>query len=200
MQKSLSLLLILVLLVSLLFGGVCSALAAGNEVILTLCVQDKEGNTELAGSYTADMLAALTKKVDGAAYVYYKKGAPNAVVATEYVLLDDLLADAAIDFGPAQKLAFECADGPYDKGDFSYEALSQRGVDLDGIAVPAAIALTWGEGILNETTVPGIAARAENTGRLRFVCGLNDEEVEKTDASGSRLPIDIVSITIVSMK
>lgn len=121
-------------------------------------------------------------------------------VATEYVLLDNLLADAAADFGPEQKLAIECADGPYDKGDFSYETLSQRGVDSDGAAVPTAIALTWGVGNLDETTIPGIAARAENTGRIRFVCGMTAEEAEEMNASGSRLPIDIVSITILPMK
>ena len=61
MKKSLHLLLILVLLVSMLPGWDCFALAAGNDVVLTLCVQDKEGDTELIKSYTADMLAALTK-------------------------------------------------------------------------------------------------------------------------------------------
>ena len=200
MKKSLHLILILALFASLFLGCGCSAYADENEVILTLYVQDKEGDTELAKSYTADMLATLTKKGDGAAYVYYKEGATNAVVATEYVLLDDLLADAAVDFGPTQKLAFECADGLYDKGDFSYETLSQRGMDSNGVAVPAAIALTWAEDNLDETTISGIAAKAENTGHLRFVCGMTAEEAEKMTASGSRLPTDIISITILPMK
>lgn len=84
--------------------------------------------------------------------------------------------NAALDFGPAQRLAFECANGHYDKGDFSYETLSQRGVDQSGNAVPTAIALTWGVGSLDENTVPDIAAKAENTGNLRFVRGMTAEE------------------------
>ena len=118
--------------------------------MLALYVQNEGKDAELVKRYTADELAALAERTDGAAYVFYKEGVANAVVATEYVTLDD----AALDFGPAQRLAFECAKGPYDKGDFGYETLSQRGVDQSGDAVPTAIALTWGTGGLDENTVP----------------------------------------------
>ena len=199
MKRSLHLILILALFASLFLGCGCLACADENGVILTLYVRNEEGNTELVKSYTADMLANLIKKDDSAAYVYYKEGATNAVVATEYVPFDDLLADAAVDFGPMQKLAFECVDGLYEKGDFSYETLSQRGMDSNGVAVPTAIALTWAEDNLDETTISGIATKAENTGCLRFVCGMTAEEAEKMTASGSRMPIDIISITILPM-
>ena len=88
--------------------------------------------------------------------------------------------------------------GPYDKGDFSYEPLSRRGVDLNGNAVPTAIALTWGTGSLDENTIPDIAARAENTGNLRFVCGMTAGEAEEMTAPGDRMPLGVVGITIVT--
>lgn len=198
MKKTQSLFLALALLVLLLTGLNLHALADGSDAVLSLYVQNERTDAVLVKSYTADDLAALAEKGDGAAYVFYRKGVANAVVATEYVKFGDLLGDAVLDFGPAQWLAFECADGPYDKGDFSYETLSQRGVDLNGDAVPTAIALTWGVGSLDETTVPDIAAKAENTGNLRFICGMTAEEVERTTVSGDRLPTGVVSITIVT--
>lgn len=198
MKKSLSLLLVLAMLVSLLAGLGVPTLAAESDAALTLYVQNEGEAAVPVKSYTADELAALAEKSDGAAYVYYKKDAANAVVATEYVTLSALLADAALDFGPAQKLAFECADGPYAKGDFSYETMAQRGEDAEGNAVPTAIALTWGVGSLEEATVADIAAKAENTGSLRFVSGMTAEEAEGKTAAGNRMPSDVLGITIVT--
>lgn len=198
MKKSLSLLLALALLVSLLAGLGLHALADGIDAVLALYVQNEGKDAELVKRYTADELAALAERTDGAAYVFYKEGVANAVVATEYVTLNALLGDAALDFGPAQRLAFECAKGPYDKGDFSYETLSQRGVDQSEDAVPTAIALTWGTGGLDENTVSDIAAKAENTGNLRFVCGMTAGEAEEMTAPGDRMPLGVVGITIVT--
>ena len=198
MKKFISLLLALALLVSLLAGLGLYALSEGGDAVLSLSVQNEGKDVELVKRYTADDLAALAERTDGAAYIFYKAGVANAVVATEYVKLDALLDDAVLDFGPAQWLAFECANGPYDKGDFSYEALSQRGVDLDGVAVPTAIALTWGTGSLDENTVSDITAKAENTGNLRFVCGMTAGEAEGMTAPGDRMPLGVVGITIVT--
>ncbi len=198
MKKSLSLLLSLALL-ALLFAVLgLHALAEGSNAVLALYVQNEGKDAELVRRYTANELAALAERTDGAAYVFYNGGSANAVVATEYVTLDALLGDAALDFGPAQRLAFECAKGPYDKGDFSNKTLSQRGVDQSGDAVPAATALTWGVGSLDEITISDIAAKAENTGNLRFVCGMTAEEAEEKSAPGDRMPLDIVGITIVT--
>ena len=198
MKKSLSLLLALALLILLHTGLGLHALADGTDAVLALYVQNERKDAELVRRYTADELAALAERSDGAAYVFYKEGVANAVVATEYVTLNALLDDAALDFGPAQRLAFECAKGPYDKGDFSYETLSRRGVDQSGDAVPTAIALTWGTGGLDENTVSDIAAKAENTGNLRFVCGMTAEEAQEMTAPGDRLPLGVVGITIVT--
>ena len=207
MKKSLSLLLVLALLVSLVAGLGVPTLAAEGEIlpgavseatVLTVNVQTEGQEAVPVKSYNISELAALAEINEaGAAYVYYKTDAANAVVATQYVTLDALLADAALDFGPAQKLAFECADGPYAKGDFSYETLSARGVDAEGNAVPTALAMTWTAGNLDETTVADLAAKSEFTGSLRFVCGMTEEEAEGKTAAGNRMPSDVIAITVV---
>ena len=208
MKKSLSLLLVLAMLVSLFAGLSVSAFAEDDEptldavstaTVLTLYVQTEGEEAVPVKRYNISELSALAEFNDaGAAYVYYKKDAANAVVATQYVTLDALLADAALDFGPAQKLAFECADGPYAKGDFSYETLSARGVDAEGAAVPTALALTYAAGNLDETTIADLAAKSEFTGSFRFVSGMTAEEAEARTAAGNRLPSDVIGITIVT--
>ena len=102
MRKNLSLLLALSLLVSMFAGLGLHALAEGSGAVLALYVQNEGKDAELVRRYTAGELAALAERTDGAAYVFYKEGVANAVVATEYVTLDALLNDAALDFGPAQ--------------------------------------------------------------------------------------------------
>ena len=111
MKKTLSLLLVLALLMSL-FTGMALNAGAAEDAALSVYTQTGEGEAALAKSYTADELAALAEKSEGAAYVYYKKDAPNAVVATEYVTLSALLADAGVDFAEGDSLSFLCDDGP----------------------------------------------------------------------------------------
>lgn len=207
MKKSLSLLLVLAMLVSLFAGLGVPALADDSEpiagavseaAVLTINLQAEGDAAVPIKSYNISELSALAEiNDDGAAYVYYKKDAANAVVATQYVTLDAILKDAEIEFGAGDKLAFECADGPYSKGDFSYETLSQRGVDAEGAAVPTALALTWTAGSLDETTVAELAAKSEFTGSLRFVCGMTAEEAEAKTAAGNRMPSDVIAITVV---
>jgi len=198
MKKSLSLLLVLAMIVSLFAGLGVPALAADEEAALSVYTQSGEAEPALAKSYTADDLAALAETADGAAYVYYKGDAANAVVATEYVTLSALLADAGVTFAEGDRLAFECTDGPYTKGDFSYETMAARGVDPDGNAVPTAIALTWETGNLDEGSVAEIAAAAQNTGNLRFVSGMTAEEAEAKSAAGNRMPSNVVAVTVVT--
>ncbi len=158
-----------------------------------------DGTPVLAKTYSADELAALAEtKEDGYGYVYYKGDAANAVAATEYVALDALLTDAGVTFAEGDKLAFVCSDGPYSKGDFSYETMSARGVDGEGNPVPTAVAISWNNGSLADGTVADIAATAKNTGSLRFVSGMTAEEKENQAAAGNRMPTGIVSITVVS--
>ena len=86
MKKSLSLLLVLTMLVSLFAGLSMHALAA-DDAALTVYLQAGENGAVPIKSYTAENLSALAEKSDGNAYVYYKGDAANAVVATEYVTL-----------------------------------------------------------------------------------------------------------------
>ena len=222
MKKKLSLLLILALVVSLFSCLSVSALAddpmppaapmadgpapdapaadapEAPVAALELYTQTGEGEAELVKAYSADDLAALSEtKEDGYAYVYYKDGA-QAVVATEYVALDVLLADAGVGFAGGDKLAFTCDDGPYTKGDFSFETMIERGLDPDGNPVPTAVAITYGKGALADGTVAEIAATATNSGSLRFVSGMTAEELENQSAAGNRMPSGIVSITVVT--
>ena len=207
MKKSLSLFLVLAMLVSLFAGLGVQAFAADGEplagavseaTVLTINLQAEGDVAVPIKSYNISELSALAEINDnGAAYIYYKKDAANAVVATQYVTLDAILKDAEMEFGAGDKLAFECADGPYSKGDFSYETLSQRGVDAEGAAVPTALALTWTAGSLDETTVADLAAKSEFTGSLRFVCGMTAEEAEAKTAAGNRMPSDVIAITVV---
>ena len=123
--------------------------------------------------------------------------AANAVVATQYVTLSALLADAGVTFAEGDSLAFTCSDGPYSKGDFSYATLSQRGIDANGNAVPTAIALSWEAGSLDDESVADIAAKAQITGNLRFVCGMTAAEAEGKTAAGNRMPSGVIAITVV---
>ena len=196
MKKSLSLLLVLTMLVSLFAGLSMHALAA-DDAALTVYLQAGKNGAVPIKSYTAENLSALAEKSDGNAYVYYKGDAANAVVATEYVTLSALLADAGMEFGAGDSLAFTCADGPYSKGDFSYETMAARGVDAEGNAVPTAFALTWENGNLAEAAVADIAANAKNSGSIRFVSGMTAEEAEAKSAAGNRMPSGVIAITVV---
>ena len=197
MKKTLSLLLVLTMLVTLFTGLGVPALAAEGDAALTLYLQAEGDVAVPIKSYTAEDLAALAETGSGAAYVYYKNDVANAVVATEYVTLDAILKDAEMEFGAGDKLTFECADGPYAKGDFSYETLSKRGVDAEGSAVPTAFALSWGAGSLAETTVADLAAKAKNAGSIRFICGMTAEEAEAKTAAGNRMPTGVIGVTVV---
>ena len=197
MKKPLSLLLMLALLVSL-FACMTLSASAAEDAVLTVYTQTGDGEAVAVKSYTAEELAALAETSAGAAYVFYKKDAANAVVATEYVTLDALLTDAGVSFAAGDTLAFTCTDGPYTKGDFSYETMSQRGVDPDGNAVPTAFALTWDAGNLDDgDTVASIAAKAVNSGSVRFVSGMTAAEAEAKSAAGNRMPSGVVAVTVV---
>ena len=197
MKKALSLFLMLALVVSL-FAGMGMVSAEEAPAALEIFTQAGEGEPALAKAYSAEDLAALAETAEGYAYPYFKGDAMNATVATEYVTLSALLADAGVTFDEGDKLAFTCSDGPYTKGDFSYETLSARGLDHEGNPVPTGLAVTWNNGNLDEGTVADIAATAKNSGNLRFICGATAAELEAKNAAGNRMPNGVVEITIVT--
>lgn len=170
--------------------------------LVTVSTQDsKSGEPVVAKEYKAEDLASLKEsKEDGYGYVYYKNDVANATAATEYVALDALLKDAGVTFEAGDKLAFTCSDGPYTKGDFSYETMSQRGVDLDGNPVPTGFAIKWNNGSLADGTVADIAATAKDTGSLRFISGMTAEEKDAKTAAGNRMPSGVIGVTVVKPK
>ena len=196
MKTTLSLLLMFALLISL-FAGM-GVLAAEETVAaaLEIYTQTEGGEPALAKAYTAEELAALAETAEANVYPFYKKDTLNAVVATEYVSLSALLADAGVSFGEGDSLAFTCADGLYTKGDFSYANISPRGLDAEGAAVPTALAIKWANGSL-EGGAAALAAEASDASGLRFVCGATAEELEAQNAAGNRMPSGVVEITVV---
>ena len=153
----------------------------------------------LAKAYSAAALEALKEtKADGCAYIFYKGDEENAIVVTEYVTLDALLADVGMSFAAGDRLSFNCFDGLYPYGDFRYEAMALRGVDASGEPVPTAFAITYAKGSLAELSLADIAKAAENTDVLRFVCGMTAEEKDGNTASGERMPFGVASVTVVS--
>ena len=198
MKKALSLLLMLALLLSLFAGMGVLAAEEETTAALEIYTQVGEGEPVLAKAYSAEDLAALAETAEGCAYPYFQGDAMNATVVTEYVTLSALLADAGVSFAAGDKLAFTCDDGPYTKGDFSFENIDPRGLDHEGNPVPTGLAITWDNGNLDEGSVADIAAGAKNTGRLRFVCGATAEELEAKNAAGNRMPTGVIEITVVT--
>ena len=200
MKRSLALFLMLTLVVSLLagFGAVSAATTTAAAAALEVYTQTGDsGKPALIKAYSDAELAALKEtKADGYGYVYYKGDAANAYAVTEYVTLDAVLADVGVAFAAGDKLAFICSDGPYKKGDFSYETMSQRGVDIDGNPVPTAIALTYGKGNLADGSIADIAKGAK-AGSLQFVSGMTAAEKDGKTAAGNRMPSGVVSVTVV---
>ena len=179
-------------------GVVAITVVSPVKPALEIYTQVGESEPALAKAYSAEDLAALAETAEGCAYPYFKGDAMNATVVTEYVTLSALLADAGVSFDAGDKLAFTCDDGPYTKGDFSFENIDPRGLDHEGNPVPTGLAITWDNGNLDEGSVADIAAGAKNTGRLRFICGATAEELEAKNAAGNRMPSGVVAITVVS--
>ena len=167
--------------------------------VLTISTQAGKGADVVpAKEYYAEDLAALAETAEGYAYPYFKGDAKNATVATELVTLSALLADAGVTFGEKDSLAFVCDDGPYAKGDFSYANVASRGYDAEGNPVPTGIAISWNNGNLDEAAVADIAAGAYNSGKLRFVSGATEAELEAKNAAGNRMPTGVLEIIVVT--
>ena len=189
MKRAISFLLTLLMLLSMLTGLSTVAFAEEAEsAALEIYTQTGEAEPELVKSYKLSELDALKETAkDGYTYVYWKGEDQKQVVATELVSLDALLSDAGTTFGAGDELKFTCSDGPYPKGDFSYESMAERGYDTENNAVPSAFALTYGNTLEAQ----------ENTGKLRFVCGATAAELEAKSAAGNRMPSDVIAVTIV---
>ncbi|MBO4677374.1 MAG: hypothetical protein J5633_07510, partial [Oscillospiraceae bacterium] len=72
------------------------------------------------------------------------------------------------------------------------------GYDAEGNAVPTGIAISWNNGNPDEASVADIAAGAYNSGRLRFVSGATEAELESKSAAGNRMPSGVIEIIVVT--
>lgn len=200
MKKFVSMLLALTLVCTLLTG--MSVQAADDDAALTIYTQSGEfGAKTVAKSYTAAELKKLAEtKEDGYGYQYSKSGW-QAVVATEYVTLDALLADAGVTFAEGSTLHFVCTDGEYTKFAPSYKDIAEGKYFFDGetaTEVPAAIAISWTNGALADGTVADLAKTSKDSGSLRFVCGTTEADYTSEKAAGKRMPSGVISISVAT--
>ncbi len=191
-------------------GVVTVEAEAAREVCLTVCLkQGSDGEAAILKEYDKAELQAMAAKNDaGWAYLFYKNDAWAAIVATEVVELDALLADAgaAESWVSGAWLEFTCSDGVYGKSYPSYDDIAAKNlfVGEDGSSlVPAGLAITWNSGNLDPVTaesVAALAATAYDSGSLRFVYGMT--EAQFTDLSnapaGARMPTGVLTLTVVS--
>ena len=200
MKKIASLFLALTLMCTLLTGMISAQ--AADDTVLTVCTQSGEfGPRTTVKSYTAAELKKLAEtKADGYGYQYFKNGV-QAVVATEYVTLDALLADAGVTFADGNALYFTCTDGEYTKYAPSYQDVTADKYFFDGEnaeEVPAAIALSWAQGALADGTVADLAKTAKDSGSLRFVCGTSEADYKAEKAAGKRMPSGVTVLSVAT--
>ena len=186
---------------------------AGNdtekEVVLKISVKEgKDGEKELLKGFDKDELTALAvANADGWAYLYYKGESWSAIVATELVELDALLADAgAADiWDSGSYLEFTCSDGIYTKSYPTYDDIYSKNLfvhENGSSLVPAGLAITWWSGTLDpvtEESVAASAAAAYDSGSLRFVYGISVNQYDDVhDApAGARMPTGVLEMTVV---
>ena len=191
---------ILLLCLSLLSGMLLPALAVaspattGEAVVLNVYEQTEGGEAKEVKTYTASELAAL--KTEGAVgYQYWKGGNEMLVAATEYVTMNSLLTDAGIPFANGDTLKAAASDGFTGSLTYADSETYRYYITADGkTEVPAALALTWGSG---SGTLEEVAATAKNTGNLRFVYGISEQQYADKSAAGKRLVSGIASVTVL---
>ena len=202
MKRILSLLLSLSLAFTLL-GAVGASAEETADAVLTVYTQTGEfGPKAAAKAYTADELKKLAEtRTEGFGYQYFKDGW-QAVVSTEYVTLDALLADAGVTFAEGNVLRFTCTDGEYTKFAPAYADIAEgRYFFTDEKTfeeVPAALALSWSQGALADGSVADLAGTAKDSGSLRFVCGTTEADYAGEKAAGKRMPSGVTAITVAT--
>ena len=163
--------------------------------VLTVLEKTEGSDAVTAKSYTAAELDAL--KTEGTiGYQFWKTGSDveQTMAATEYVTIENLLADAGVDFaagdtvsasdptGFASNLTYE------DMGVYKYYCTKDGATE-----VPAALALSWATGTGD---LASVAAKAENTGNIRFGYGISEAQYEAKNVGGKRLVSKIATVTV----
>ena len=164
------------------------------RVVLNVYEQTEGGEAKLVKGYKPSELAAL--KTEGTVgYQYWKGGNEMLVAATEYVTMNSLLSDAGITFANGDTLKAAASDGFTGSLTYADSETYKYYVTADGkTEVPAALALTWNSG---SGTLEEVAATAKNTGSVRFVYGISEQQYADKSAAGKRLVSGIVTVTVL---
>ncbi len=165
------------------------------RVVLNVYEQAEGGESKLVKGYTPSELAALKTEGKTGYQFWNKSGSEQLIAATEYVTVSSLLADAGITFANGDTLTAAAADGFSTSLTYADSETLKYYITADGkTEVPAALALTWGSGA---GTLDDIAATAKNTGNIRFVYGISEQQYADKSAEGKRLVSKIATVTVV---
>ena len=164
---------------------------ATNPVVLTVKGLDKDGKA-VEKIYRKDELYAL-KQEGKFGYQYWKGGNEQMVVATEYVTIEALMADAGIAFDKGDSVKAAAADGFSGTLTYADKNTLKYYIDSEGekTEVPAILALKWNSGT---GTLDEVAATAKDTGNIRFCYGIGADQYGS--AAGKRLASNIVTVEV----
>jgi hypothetical protein len=180
--------------------------ATFEQVELTVYVKNGSGGTaEVGALFSRSQLEALsnTTSKPTTGYLYYKNGEWDAVVATQYVTLDNLLANAGISFGSGDSINASAADGFYDS--VSYKNIQNYQYYFDPnnngarSVAPYIIALKHYTGTLSGSTLSKIVSGSPETNlRSCYGCSQDQYAADPPTAYGRRLVSSVTSLTIIN--
>ena len=183
--------------------------ATFEPVELTVYVQSGASGTPVVGAlFSRSQLENLstTKALPTTGYIYYKTEEWEAVVATKYVTLDSLLANAGISFGSGDSIDASASDGFYDTISYGNLANDQYYFDPNNggarTVAPYIIALEHYSGILSGSSLASIISTGSLTTKLRSCYGCSETQYlakgeEGKGAFGRRLVSSVTSLTII---
>ena len=166
---------------------------AAPVIVLTVNEKTADGTAVEKATFTKEALVEKATTSPTIGYQYWRSGAQNLVVTTQYVTLSDLLGD--ISFGPGDKLLVKATDGYTNT--YTYETLNTAKyyqAEENGALeeIPAALAIVWDSGA---KTFEELEQSAYDSGSLRFGHGIAAGEYG--DAAGKRLVSKVSEITVV---
>ena len=166
---------------------------AAPVIVLTVNEKTADGTAVEKATFTKEALVEKATTSPTIGYQYWRGGAQNLVVTTQYVTLADLLGD--ISFGAGDKLLVKATDGYTNT--YTYETLNTAKyyqAEENGALeeIPAALAIVWDSGA---KTFEELEKTAYDSGSLRFGHGIAAGEYGS--ARGNRLSSKVSEITVV---
>ena len=181
--------------------------ATFEPVELIVYTQSGSGGTPAVGAqFSRAQLEdlATTKANPTTGYIYYKNEEWAAVVATRYVTLDALLADAGISFGSGDSITASAADNFYDTVSYSnyrdYQYYFDPNSNGAKSVAPYVIALEHYTGTLTGGSLASIVSGGSPTTKLRSCYGCSETQYKAKEAFGRRLVSSVESLTIIKGK